>query len=654
MMESSFRRCFRIALVLLIAACSAAPPPAARPSGPGRSRALPPQLPDSGGWGTHVLALRQDSAGRLWAGTYGDGIYVLEPRPDEESEPQAGEPEQPRGPRWRRIIADTGSISWNYVNALGFTRSGAVWYGTVGNGFGVSADSGRTWRNWTFDELGPRWQYVAPNGIDTRGDTVFIATADGLRITSDGGARWTCVVASAGTAEPDASCAERIAALSNEYLLALDVDARGRVWVGSLAGVSMSPDGGRTWRTLGEEVGLPAERVRALVMNMDSTVWVATETAVYVDSTRSEDEFEFRQATIRPPGFSQLPGAVRAMIPSPGRLPPTFALSYGMVAGDTETGNFRVYHLAGAEIYRPVADLWAVQWWGPPLWPIAGATTGLNLTLAGDYRPENAYAAERVVETQDPAHVWFQRPIDPDSGNPYIDATYRYGSTMGGNFQTHQGVEFNNPRGTPVRAIGPGVVVYAGGAEEGSRTVAIRHDRDWEGRSIFSTYYHNSAIEVAAGDRVQAGQTIARVGNTGRATNHHLHLEVHVAPGQDSAAIVNPEERFPPHTVNPQLWIESLPGTGIVAGRVLDAAGRPIQGARIHGLVLPYPVETPFSFAETYGDRAHADPHWAENFAVGDVPAGTYLLGVDIGEERVWRRVRVDAGRLTFVEFRPG
>src|SRR2546430_12115252 len=45
-----------------------------------------------------------------------------------------------------------------------------------------------------------------------------------------------------------------------------------------------------------------------------------------------------------------------------------------------------------------------------------------------------------------PRHTWFERPIAL-THQPYIDQTYRYGSTMGGNFQQHQGVEFNNPDG---------------------------------------------------------------------------------------------------------------------------------------------------------------------------------------------------------------
>ena len=131
-----------------------------------------------------------------------------------------------------------------------------------------------------------------------------------------------------------------------------------------------------------------------------------------------------------------------------------------------------------------------------------------------------------------PRTTWFGRPIAL-ADNSYIDQTYRYGSTMGGNFQQHQGVEFNNPDGTPVHAIGSGVVVYAGPAEAGALTVAIRHDSTLACRRdayIFSVYYHNSALKVSVGQRVNTGDVICEVGNTGRATNDHLHLEVHAAP----------------------------------------------------------------------------------------------------------------------------
>ncbi|MGH7505080.1 MAG: peptidoglycan DD-metalloendopeptidase family protein, partial [Longimicrobiales bacterium] len=609
--------------------------------------ALPPPLPDTTGWGVHVLALARPPEGGLWAGTYGRGIFVLQ---EEERE-------------WSRIAPASGDatgLSSGFVNSLAFTESGAVWYGTVGSGFGTSSDSGRTWRNWGIDELGPEWLYVTAHGIVARGDTVYIATADGLRITRDGGATWLCVEAEEGVAggspERDDGCTERTAGLANEYLLSLDVGPDGEIWAGHLEGLSLSLDGGRSWRQLDDADGIPAERFRAIAVNSDSIVWAASETDIYVDSAR---EGEFTRAELTLPGWPGLPGAPRALIASPaavsaapGVSPPSIVTSFGLAAAGG-TGLYRIYYLGAGESYKPAADMWDMTWWGPPLWPIGGSAAGLNRVLAGESRPAGQNRATRASAPADPPQPWFGRPIALEGANPYIDATYLYGSTMGGTFQQHMGVEFNNPAGTPVHAIGDGVVVFAGAAEAGSNIVAIRHDQRAGESFIFSTYYHNSSLEVQSGQQVHAGDVIARVGNTGRATNDHLHLEVHVAPTQDSAVIVNPDERFPPHTVNPQLWIEPMPGTGIVAGRVTDGSGQPVAGARIYGLVQPYPEETPFSFAETYGDRSHASPGYDENFAIGDIPAGDYRIGVEIDGTPVWRRITVEAGKVTFVEFQP-
>jgi murein DD-endopeptidase MepM/ murein hydrolase activator NlpD len=201
--------------------------------------------------------------------------------------------------------------------------------------------------------------------------------------------------------------------------------------------------------------------------------------------------------------------------------------------------------------------------------------------------------------------------------------------------------------------VGDGTVVFAGKAEQGANTVALLMDQKYNNQFVFTTYYHNTELLVHAGQRVHMGDVISRVGNTGRAGNDHLHLEVHVAPTSDSSKIVNASERFPMYTRNPQLWIAPIPGTGIVAGRVVDSNGQPVQGARVFGLVQSYPVETPYSYAETYRDRAHSDPAYNENFAVGDIPPGDYTVGVDIEGKRVWRRVHVEADKLTFVEFAP-
>jgi hypothetical protein len=395
---------------------------------------------------------------------------------------------------------------------------------------------------------------------------------------------------------------------------------------------------------------VPRARIRAItVADTLGRVWFATERDVY---RRTKPDTAFARVDLNLPGWPSLPGGPRALIPSPGQPWPIIATSFGLASADLD-GAYHLYYLPAGEQYRPAADIWDMAWWGPPPWPIAATGIGLARILAGEQLKGLAPGLMETLNPRDPAHAFFGRPIRDDEGTPHIDATYRYGSTMGGNFQQHQGVEFNNPAGTTVRAIGAGQVAFAGPAEAGALTIAILHDRKIDGRNVYSVYYHNSSLDVRRGQRVAEGDIIARVGNTGRATNDHLHLEVHVAPTTDSALIVNPQERFPRFTTNPQLWIRPLPGTGIVAGRVRDAQGNAVPGARVYGLVLPYPEETPFSFAETYRERAHSSPGYDEDFAVGDVPAGTYLVGVEIQGQRVWRRIRVQPDRVTFVEFAP-
>ena len=497
-----------------------------------------PPLPDSAGWGVHVLTVARDPGGTLWVGTYGQGIYRL-----------------PVGAAaWESIRHDTtaGSISMDFVQAIAFGPGGVVWYGTVGNGWGLSRDGGHTWRNWTYQQLGPEWQYVIPDGIAVRGDTTVVATADGLQITTDQGEHWTAIGDATGPpARGPADTA--LPLLADEYVRRLAPDRRG---------------------------------------------WNVT--------------------TLR--------------------------------------GNQRLVHTAGG---------WQAQPLAAAAFPPANAIvidrqqfrgTRCGLRLSTDTLPCLRQAAPSAGAPREPLTAWLQRPI-ARTNNPYIDQTYRYGSTMGGFFQQHQGVEFNNPDGTPVMATLGGNVVYAGPAEAGARTVAIRHDTTVTASGqrfrLYSIYMHNSSLAVKVGDRVRTGQVISRVGNTGRATNDHLHLELAASPTDSIGAIVDSLQRFPPYTVNPELWLEPLPGTGTVAGQVLDAAGAPVPQARIYGLAKRDPIETPFSFVETYGDKAHGHPLYREHFALTDVPAGSYTVGTEIGGKKVFRKLVVEAGKLTWVVFKP-
>lgn len=83
----------------------------------------------------------------------------------------------------------------------------------------------------------------------------------------------------------------------------------------------------------------------------------------------------------------------------------------------------------------------------------------------------------------------------------------------------HSGLDVAAPQGTPIRAPAAGLVTFAdadlyltGG------TVLLDH-----GHGVSSNFLHLSRLDVAVGDRVEAGEIIGLVGATGRATGPHMH-----------------------------------------------------------------------------------------------------------------------------------
>jgi murein DD-endopeptidase MepM/ murein hydrolase activator NlpD len=586
------------------------------PSWPLDAQDVPP-LPGT----PHVLTLARGPDSTVWAGTYGDGIFALRPG--------AGS--------WERHQPDTvaGSISWGFVHAFAFGADGSTWYGTVGNGWGRSSDGGRAWTNWTFSELGPEYQYVAPDGIVVRGDTVYVATADGVKLSGDAGATWRVITDTIGARSAHDSV---FGTIRSQYVLALAAGPSGDLWLSHPKGLERSRDGGRTWTAW----PTGSARIRAILPLSGDSVLVGTEnTLLLLDAGGPVLRAE-------PVPVGDVPHAVQQLARGPR----------GEIVAATPEGALPVWHggIAASEPCEPHRDFATSVVPGPAGRWLVGSPRGLRTDAVGPAGPCGPPPRVPTATPAAPRHTWFERPVASED-QPYIDQTYRYGSTMGGNFQQHQGIEFNAGEGTPVHAIGDGEVVHAGPAEAGALTVAIRHERPLEvGQrryTVYSVYYHNSRLETDVGRRVRAGEVVARVGNTGRATNEHLHLEVHAAPFDSVALVVDPAVRFPPHTTNPELWIEPLPGTGIVAGRVTDGTGAPVRQARVYGLVKPGPRETPFAFVETYGDRARGTPTYEEHFAVSDVPAGTYLLWVEIAGKRAYRRARVAPGMVTWVEFRP-
>jgi murein DD-endopeptidase MepM/ murein hydrolase activator NlpD len=86
----------------------------------------------------------------------------------------------------------------------------------------------------------------------------------------------------------------------------------------------------------------------------------------------------------------------------------------------------------------------------------------------------------------------------------------------------HEGIDLPAPIGTPVYAAGDGRVVYAGNGIHGyGNMIVVKHAND-----LLTVYAHASLLLVAQGQPVRAGDRIALVGQSGRATGPHLHFEV--------------------------------------------------------------------------------------------------------------------------------
>lgn len=90
-----------------------------------------------------------------------------------------------------------------------------------------------------------------------------------------------------------------------------------------------------------------------------------------------------------------------------------------------------------------------------------------------------------------------------------------------GEREQHRGLDFAGTRGSEVLSVASGVVISAANRPGYGSTVEIDHGNGYQTR-----YAHNHELQVKAGDHVTAGQVIALMGDTGRASAPHVHFEV--------------------------------------------------------------------------------------------------------------------------------
>jgi len=92
---------------------------------------------------------------------------------------------------------------------------------------------------------------------------------------------------------------------------------------------------------------------------------------------------------------------------------------------------------------------------------------------------------------------------------------------MGGQRKFHRGIDIAAPIGRLVRSSREGKVVFVGRQDTLGMAIVMQHDGDYS-----TVFGHLSAVHVKLGERVQQGDPIGRVGNTGLSTGPHLHFEI--------------------------------------------------------------------------------------------------------------------------------
>jgi len=284
--------------------------------------------------------------------------------------------------------------------------------------------------------------------------------------------------------------------------------------------------------------------------------------------------------------------------------------------------------------------------------PAPRATSTPSATAAPSATPTAEITVVSEACTASPVcyldgHFLFQRPV-PLTGPHSIERSYPYGSTQEGKREIHHGVEFYNAQGTPVLAAAAGEVVFAGDDRQAQlawvpafygNVVVLEHSL---GEDVFFTLYgHLDWVGVSVGQRVAAGEQVGAVGASGTAIGSHLHFEIRRGANDYFS------------TRNPELWLLPLEGTGVLAGRIVDGRGSLVKGLvnvqrMENGTFNPLSVGSAATYAPT---SVNGDDILQETFALGEIPAGEYRLSLvhyGIVYEQV---VKIEAGRLTFVNF---
>ena len=133
---------------------------------------------------------------------------------------------------------------------------------------------------------------------------------------------------------------------------------------------------------------------------------------------------------------------------------------------------------------------------------------------------ENIFKKLDIIKEEEKRTVnGIKLAVLPVEGN----ITSRYGERSRIRRAEHTGLDISAITGTPIKATAEGKVIFAKYCGAYGNLVKIDH-----GNGIETWYGHASKILVKEGQKVNAGDVVAKVGSTGNSTGPHLHFEIRI------------------------------------------------------------------------------------------------------------------------------
>lgn len=140
-----------------------------------------------------------------------------------------------------------------------------------------------------------------------------------------------------------------------------------------------------------------------------------------------------------------------------------------------------------------------------------------------------------IIKTQ--ADDYSNLIVEIENSLEYLDATPDFMPTNGritspfgmrndpiNNKRTmHLGIDIATSLGDPLYAAGNGIVTFSGYSGSYGKIIIISH-----GYGYKTVYAHNNSNYVKVGQKVEKGQQIGEIGNSGKTTGPHVHFEVHL------------------------------------------------------------------------------------------------------------------------------